>query len=78
MSSPEELHSRGPTAAGSRLYEVDLWMWRYGRGYERKVPVLEAMEERAKRVREALPTAGETRKRRRLAEKAAANGAAVA
>ena len=53
-------------------------MWRYGRGHERKVPVLEAMEERAKRVREARATAGETRKRRRLAKKAAANGAAVA
>jgi hypothetical protein len=52
-------------------------MWRYGRGHERKVPVLEAMEERAKRVREARATAAETRKRRRLAEKkAAANGAA--
>ena len=53
-------------------------MWRYSRGHERKVPVLEAMEERAKRVREARATAGEARKRRRLAEKAAANGAAVA
>ena len=69
--------TRPDSGNGSRLYEVNLWMWRSGRGHERKVPVLEAMEERAKRVREARATAAETRKRRRLAEKkAAANGAA--
>jgi hypothetical protein len=52
---------------GSRLYEVNLWMWRYGRGQERKVSVRKCMEARVKRLREARGRAAETRKRRRLA-----------
>ena len=32
---------------------LNLWMWRYGRGQERKVSILDAMEARAKTVREA-------------------------
>ena len=54
---------------GSRLYELNLWMWCYagGRGQERKVSVLYAMEVRAKIVREAWALAGEAVKRRRLA-----------
>ena len=46
---------------------LNLWMWRYGRGQERKVSILDAMEARAKTVREARARAGETDKRRRLA-----------
>jgi hypothetical protein len=56
---------------GSRLYEVNLWMWRYGRGQERKVSVRKCMEARVKRLREARGRAAETRKRRRLAAKEA-------
>ena len=52
---------------GSRLYEVNLWMWRYGRAQERKVSIRKCMEARAKRMREARGRAAETRKRRRLA-----------
>ena len=52
---------------GSRLYEVNLWMWRYGRGQERKVSVRKCMEARAKNMREARGRAAQTRKRRRLA-----------
>ena len=62
--------TRPDSGNGSRLYEVNLWMWRYGRGHERKVSVLKAMEERAKRIREARVSGGETRKRRRLARQA--------
>jgi hypothetical protein len=62
--------TRHDSGNGSRLYEVNLWMWRYGRGHERKVSVLKAMEERAKRIREARVSGGETRKRRRLARQA--------
>ena len=45
-------------------------MWRYGRGQERKVSILHAMEARAKIIREARARAGETVKRRRLAARA--------
>ena len=53
---------------GSRLYELNLWMWHYCLGQERKVSVLHAMEERAKIVREARARACETC--RRLAARA--------
>ena len=46
-------------------HELNLWMWRYCRGQERKVSILDAMEARARTVRVAR--AGETVKRRRLA-----------
>ena len=62
--------TRHDSGNGSRLYEVNLWMWRYGRGHERKVSVLKAIEERAKRIREARVSGNETRKRRRLARQA--------
>ena len=42
-------------------------MWRYGRGQERKVSIMAAMEARAKTVREAWARAGEMVKRWRLA-----------
>ena len=56
-------HDRGN---GSRLYEVNLWMWRYGRGQPRKIPVLETMQIRVDRVRKARQVAGETLKKRKL------------
>lgn len=62
--------SRNNSGNGSRLYEVNVWMWRYGRGQARKETVLEAMVARAKRVREARARAGETRKRRRTSSHA--------
>ena len=51
---------------GSRLYEVNIWMWRYGRGQERTQSVVEAMQERADRVKRARQVAGATLKRRRM------------
>ena len=51
---------------GSRLYEVNLWMWRYGRGQPRKMPVLETMQLRMDRLRTARQVAWNTLKRRRL------------
>ena len=61
---------------GSRLYELNLWMWRYGRGQARKVSVAKAimMEARTKRLREARGRAGETVKRRRTASASRAAG----
>ena len=49
-------------------------MWRYGRGQERKVTVLQAMEARAKRLREARARAGETFQ---LQQQAARHGASA-
>ena len=59
--------TRPDAGKGSRLYQLNLWLWRYCRGQARKVSILDAMEARAKTVREALARAGETVKRRRLA-----------
>jgi hypothetical protein len=60
-------NTRSDSGNGSRLYELNLWMWRYGRGQPLKVSVAKAMEARVKRLREALVRAGETVKRRRAA-----------
>ena len=59
---------------GSRLYEVNIWMWRYGRGSPRMVSIAEAERIRRERVSESRIRAAETRKRR--SEAAAAAGAA--
>ena len=59
---------------GSRLYEVNIWMWRYGRGRPRMVSIAEEERIRRERVSENRIMAGETRKRR--SEAAAAAGAA--
>jgi hypothetical protein len=50
---------------GSVLYELNLWMWRYGRGQPRKVSVAETMQRRKERVNAARQRAAETMKRRR-------------
>ncbi len=38
---------------GSRLYEVNIWMWRYGLGRARKVSIAEAERIRAQRLSES-------------------------
>ena len=58
-------------------HELNLWMWRYGRGQERKVSILEAIEARARTVREARARAGETVKRLRLAARDGAHADAA-
>ena len=50
--------TRPDAGNGSRVYELILWMWRYGRGKERTVSILDAMEARARTVREARARAG--------------------
>ena len=49
---------------GRRLYEVNIWMWRYGRGRPRMVSIAEAERIRSERVSESRIRAAETRKRR--------------
>ena len=58
---------------GSRLYEVNLWLWRYGRGQPRTMSIEEAEAARQDRVSDARARAEETKKRRR--EAAAREGA---
>ena len=60
---------------GSRLYEVNLWLWRYGRGQPRTMSIEEAEAARQDRVSEARKRAEETKKRSR--ETAARGGAAA-
>ena len=67
-------HAAGP-GYGSRLYEVNIWMWRYGRGHPQMVSIAEAERIRRERISESRIRAGETRKRRSKAA-AAAVGAA--
>jgi len=50
---------------GSRLYELNLWMWRYGRGQPRKVSVQDAEQRRRERLTKARKRAVQTLKRRR-------------
>ena len=58
--------SRPDSGTGSRLYEVNTWMWRYGRAFPRKISVEDAEEMRRKRVRESRLKGAETLKRSRL------------
>ena len=58
----------------SRLYEVNIWTRRYGRGRPRMVSIAKAERIRAERLSESRTRAAETRKRRSVA--AAAAGAA--
>ena len=50
---------------GSRLSELNLWMWRYGRGQPWHVTVAEAEQRRKERTRDARRRAAATLKRRR-------------
>ncbi len=48
----------------SRLYEVNIWMWRYGWGRSRMVSIAETERIRAERLNDSRTRAAETRKRR--------------
>ena len=54
---------------GGRLYEVNIWMWHYGR--PRMVSIAEAERIRAERLSESRTRAAETRMRRSEAAAAA-------
>ena len=59
--------SRPDSGTGSRLFEVNIWMWRYGRAFPRRISVEDADEMRRKRVREARLKGAETLKHSKLA-----------
>ncbi len=67
-----EADSLEGNGTGSRLFEVNIWMWRYGRAFPRKVSVKDADEMRRARVAESRRKGAETLKRRRLAAAARA------
>jgi hypothetical protein len=52
---------------GSRLYKVNLWLWRYGRSEPRTMSIEEEEAVRREQVREARSRAEETKKHRREA-----------
>jgi hypothetical protein len=49
---------------GSRLYEVNIWMWRYGRGRPRMASIAEAERIKSERLSESRSQAAATRKQR--------------
>ena len=57
--------SRPDSGVGSRLFEINMWMWRYGRTFPRQISVDQAVELRKKRVQESRARAAETLRRRR-------------
>ena len=59
--------SRPDSGTGSKLFEVNIWMWRYGRAFPRKISVEDAEEMRLKRLQESRRKGAETLKRRRVA-----------
>ena len=64
--------SRLDSGTGSRLFEVNIWMWRYGRAFPREVSVKDAEEMRRARVAESRRKGAATLKRRPEAADAAA------
>jgi len=65
--------SRQGNGTGSKLFEVNIWLWRYGRSLPRKHTVEEAEEMRRKRLVDSRKKAATITKKRREAREA--NGA---
>ena len=57
--------SRNGAGNGSRLYEVNIWMWRYGRGQPRRITVAEAELQRKAAISDARRRAADFMERRR-------------
>ena len=58
--------SRPDSGTGSKLFKVNVWMWRYGRAFPRRISVEDAEEMWRKRVIEARLKRAETFKCSRL------------
>ncbi len=56
--------SRPDSGTGSRLFEVNIWMWKYGRPFPRKVSVEEAVAMQKRRVQESRARGAATLQRR--------------
>ncbi len=57
--------SRFDSGTGSRLIEINMWMWLYGRTFPRQISVDKAVEFHKKRVQESRARGAETLRRRR-------------
>ena len=57
--------SRPGAGNGATLWEVNIWMWRYGRSLPRTTTIEEAAARRAARLRDSRKQAATTKKRRR-------------
>ncbi len=57
--------SRPDSGTGSRLFEIDMWMQRYGRTFPHQISVDQTVELRKKRVQESRAPGAETVRRRR-------------
>ena len=60
--------TRQDSGTGSRLFEINIWMWRYGRTFPREITVADSVELRKKRLVDSRKRAAATLKRRREAE----------
>jgi hypothetical protein len=56
---------RPDSGTGSRLFEINMWMWRNGRTFPRQISVVQAVEFRKKRVQESRARGAETLRRLR-------------
>jgi hypothetical protein len=48
----------------SQLFDINMWMWRFGRTFPRQISVEQAVELQKKRVQESRPRGAETLRRR--------------
>ena len=60
--------SRPDSGTGSRLFEINIWMWRYGRTFPREITVADSVELCKKRLVDSRTRAAATIKRRREAQ----------
>ena len=72
-----EADSRPDSGTGSRLFEINIWMWRYGRTFPREITVADAVELRKKLLVDSRTRAAATLKRRREAQLIAREGNSV-
>ena len=59
--------SREDSGTGSLLFEVNIWIWRYGCTFPRVISVADPIEMRKKRIQESRERGAATMERRREA-----------
>jgi hypothetical protein len=57
--------SRQDSGTGSRLFEINIWMWRYGRSFPLDVTVADTVAMRKQRIEESRARGAATLQRRR-------------
>jgi hypothetical protein len=62
---------RPDSGSGSKLFELNVWMWKYGRAHPRQVSVTATEKRRRERLTDARRKAWETRKARQMAQEPA-------